>query len=63
MREAYRLNKESFVQNLIEKQLQIQIAFNYVSDEELDFIAIEKKMKIALQKLIEKIEPLSDLNC
>ena len=63
IRETYRLNKQSFVENLIEKQLQIQIAFNYVSDEELDFVAIEKKMKIALQKLNERIEPFSDVNC
>ena len=63
IRETYRLNKQSFVENLIEKQIQIQIAFNYVSDEELDFVAIEKKMKIALQKLNERIEPFSDVNC
>jgi ribonuclease P protein component len=63
LRETYRLNKQSFVDRLELKQLQIQVAFNYVSDEELDFISIDKKMKIALQKLIEKIETFSTVNC
>jgi len=58
MREAYRLNKKSFIEKLEEKQLQIHIAFNYVSDEVLDFPTIEKKMKLSLQKLIDKIELL-----
>jgi len=35
--------------------LQIHLAFNYVSDEELDFAQVEKKMKVVLQRLIEKI--------
>jgi len=55
LREAYRLNKHAFIDLLDKKQLQIHVAFNYVSDEELDFVTIEKKMKIALQKLIDKI--------
>ena len=44
------------IERLEEKQLQIHIAFNYVSDDELDYATIEKKMKISLQRLIEKIE-------
>lgn len=56
MREAYRLNKLVLVEKLEEKQLQIHIAFNYVSDEELNFAAVEKKMKISLQRLMDRIE-------
>jgi len=56
LREAYRLNKHVLIDLLDEKQLQIHIAFNYVSDEELDFVTVEKKMKIALQKLMGKIK-------
>ena len=56
MREAYRLNKQFLIEKLIEKQMQIHIAFNYVSDEEMDFAGIEKKMKLALQKLADKID-------
>jgi len=58
MREAYRLNKQLILEKLNVKQLQIHLAFNYVSDDELDFIAIEKKMKISLGRLIDKIESL-----
>ncbi|MEI6751610.1 MAG: ribonuclease P protein component [Paludibacter sp.] len=56
MRETYRLNKQEMISILNEKQLQISVAFNYVADEELDFVSIEKKMKTALQKLQSKIE-------
>jgi len=56
MREAYRLNKTSLIEKLEEKQLQVHIAFNYVSDDELDFAAVEKKMKLSLQKLVDRIE-------
>ena len=56
MREAYRLNKQPLLEKLEEKQLQLHIAFNYVSDDELDFVSIEKKIKLSLQKLIDKID-------
>ena len=56
MREAYRLNKHLIIEKLVDKNLQLHISFNYVSDDVLEFEAIEKKMKIALQKLIDKIE-------
>jgi RNase P protein component len=58
MREAYRLNKQLLVEKLKEKDCQIHIAFNYVSDDVLEFAAIDKKMKQALNKLIEKIDLL-----
>jgi len=56
MREAFRLNKQLLLEKAEEKQVQIHIAFNYVSNDELDFASIEKKMKVALQKLVEKVE-------
>ena len=56
IREAYRLNKQELIEKLEEKQLQIHVAFNYVSDDELDFASIEKKIKLSLQKLIDKID-------
>lgn len=56
MREAYRLNHHLMIEKLHEKHLQIHIAFNYVSDEELNFAVIDKKMKQALQKLMDKVE-------
>ena len=59
MREAYRLNKQPLVALLKENDLQLHVAFNYVSDDELDFVAVEKKMKVALQRLMDKIVPAS----
>ncbi|MDD4969546.1 MAG: ribonuclease P protein component [Paludibacter sp.] len=56
MREAFRLNKGMIIDALNDKQLQIHVAFNYVSDDELDFATVEKKMKTSLQRLIDKIE-------
>ena len=56
MREAYRLNKQELIDKLEEKQLQLHVAFNYVSDDELDYATIEKKMRISLQRLMDKIE-------
>jgi ribonuclease P protein component len=55
MREAYRLNKQELTALLTEKELQIHVAFNYVSDDIMEFAQLEKKMKVALQRLIEKI--------
>lgn len=57
MRESYRLNKHATIDMLIENNLQLQLAFNYISDEELDFITIEKKMKVALKRIQEIIKP------
>ncbi len=56
MREAYRLNKQALTDALDEKSLQIHLAFNYVSDEELNFETIQNKMKSGLQRIIEKVE-------
>jgi len=56
IREAYRLNKVSFIEKLEEKNLQMHIAFNYVSNDVLDFTTIEKKIKLSLERLIDKIE-------
>lgn len=63
IREGYRQNKHELVEIVNSKGLQIHIAFNYVSDEELDFITIEKKMKIALQKLYTKAETFQSVIC
>jgi imidazoleglycerol phosphate dehydratase HisB len=56
MREVYRLNKHLLVELIEKNGLQIHLAFNYVSNDESDFAAMDKKMKMALQKLAEKVE-------
>jgi len=55
IREAYRRNKQILTKIIEERQVQIHIAFNYVSNDELDFASIEKKMKQALGKLVDKV--------
>jgi len=55
IREAYRLNKHLLIDVVKEKNLQLHIAFNYVSNDELDFATIDKKMKQALGKVVEKL--------
>ena len=59
MREAYRLNKHDFCAALQEKNKQAFVAFHYVADEKLSFAEVEKKMKKALEKIINEII----LNC
>ena len=55
IREAYRLNKQILTTVIEEKEMQLHVAFNYVSNDELDFATIEKKMKQALGKIVEKV--------
>jgi ribonuclease P protein component len=56
IREAYRLNKQSITDKINGKDIQIHIAFNYVSNDVLDYATIEKKMKLSLQKIMDKME-------
>jgi len=56
IREAYRLNKQSITEKINGKDIQIHIAFNYVSNDVLDYATIEKKMKLSLQKIMDKME-------
>ena len=58
IREAYRLNKHDLREALIEKKLQLHVSFQYVSDEELEFDYIEKRMKTALEKLKSSVNSL-----
>lgn len=59
MREAYRLNKSDITEFCLNKNIQMQIAFNYVSDQEMDFKEIESKMILALRKIQSKADTLS----
>lgn len=55
IREAYRHNKHTLIETMIANGKKLHLAFNYVSDEEMDLDAISKKMKIALEKLGSKV--------
>lgn len=51
-KEAYRLNKNSFIEQLGEKNIQLQLIFIYIEKEAKDYKTIEKGIKKALNKLI-----------
>lgn len=51
MREAYRLNATALREKCKTEQLHMQIAFNYMAKEELDYHQIERAMIKAISKL------------
>ena len=62
MRESYRLNKSILTEKCIEKNINIQIAFNYVADLELDYKTIDAKMRTALTRVSAFIETAAKEN-
>ena len=55
MREAYRLNKPGFYDELAVKELQLAIMFVYVGKDIPEYPAIEKGMISAFKKVLGKI--------
>lgn len=55
MREAYRLNKPGFYNELAAKNLQIAIMFVFIGKDVAEFAAIEKGMKSAIKKVLSKM--------
>jgi len=51
IREAYRLNKNELCNVVISGNLQMQVAFVYVADKELNFHELNDKMKQILEQL------------
>lgn len=60
MREAYRLNKHYLCHVVEQRELQLAVAFLYISSDEMDYHAIEKGMKKAIDKLVAEIEKNDD---
>ena len=56
LREAYRLNKAALLEALAARNEQLAISFIYLTDEQMSTAFIEKRMKLALAKLVEKLE-------
>jgi ribonuclease P protein component len=56
MREVYRKNKPEFYDILSNKSIKIALLFVYLDDEIKDYDIIEKTMKLALDKLVKKLE-------
>lgn len=55
MREAYRLNKSDFYDELAAKNLGIAIMFVFIGKELIEYSIIEKGMKSALKKVLVKL--------
>ena len=55
MREAYRINKAPLFAALEGKDYQLHFSFNYIADKVEDFRFVEKKVRVALDKLIKKL--------
>ncbi len=60
IREAYRLNRESLWQYLADKDYSLNLGINYVSNDELPYSKIEKKMQDAFEKLIKRLDEKHD---
>ena len=55
MREAYRLNKNPFYDELTAKNLRISIMFIFVGKDLLEFAIVEKAMISALKKVLARL--------
>lgn len=55
IREAYRLNKPAFYQEIAAKELQLAIMFVYIGKDTLEFPVIEKAMISAFKKVLGKV--------
>ena len=55
MREAYRLNKNPFYDELTAKNLHISIMFIFVGKDLLEFAIVEKAMISALKKVLARL--------
>jgi ribonuclease P protein component len=55
IREAYRLNKHSLLEMLAIRKEKMAVSFIYLTDELMPTDFIEKRMKMALEKMVEKL--------
>lgn len=55
LRESYRLNKGALLSAMEEKDYQLLVAFNYIGDKVEPTAFVERKMKVALEKLVAKL--------
>ncbi len=55
IRETYRLNKKELISQSIQEKKTVQIAFQYVAKEKLDFTTLNDKMKLVLNQIENKL--------
>jgi ribonuclease P protein component len=55
MKEAYRLNKDAFYNELTKLGIQVAMSVNYLPTDELSYAEIEKGMKKLLMRLMDQL--------
>ncbi len=63
IRECYRLNKSDLIKFSLDKKVVLQIAFQYVAKEKMDFVTLNDKMKLALNQIENKLLEEKDMKC
>ena len=58
IREAYRLNKPEFYASLQSSNIQLNIVIQYQHLKIVDYAAIEKGLKLALEQVLQKLDKL-----
>jgi ribonuclease P protein component len=56
IRESYRLNKWLLHQKCIDKNVQLDLAFIYLSGSKHSYLEIEDKVKLSLEKIVQALE-------
>ncbi len=63
IRECYRLNKNELIQRSIEEKKILQIAFQYVAKEKMNFTTLNDRMKLALNQIEKKLLEKKEEQC
>lgn len=60
IREAYRLNKQPLLEAVQQNNCRLAVAFIYLSDRLFDYSLIADRMQLALKRMSEALQSLSD---
>ncbi len=55
IRECYRLNKNELIQQSIQENKRVEIAFQYVASDKKEFLTLNEKMKLTLNEIEKKV--------
>ena len=56
IKESYRLRKGNFYERLAQLGFHLEFSINYITNDELDYAAIDKGMEKLLSKIIKSLE-------
>ena len=55
VREAFRLNRQLLYPTLIEAQMEVDVAFIYMSDDKADYRQVEERMQLLLKHIADSV--------